>query len=224
VNHGRGVRALLTSAGLTNDELVRRFRTLTGTRRVATVAVVPASDEWTPSTVRNLDLVAHVVDVVDPSALGFARRIAAADVIVVGGGDVDELLRRLHDTRTVDELREAIADRVFMGVSAGSIVASRDVEWLYQTYGRPIGQRPIDALGIADVAVFPHKDAHAPELTKAFDDAVSTALLRAFEIDDDTAVMVYDGAVRLRRPRRGPRSDDRAQPPRSIRKVSTPSV
>jgi dipeptidase E len=134
-----------------------------------------------------------------PSPGEIERKIEAADVVYVGGGDTQEMLSRWEETVTARELRRAYrSGTVLSGISAGGIC------WFEAGYGDSVSapdetidwdQVPIPGLGlIEDVLFCPHygRGTRATDFRNTVtrrDDAVGLG------VDDNAAVRITDGEL-----------------------------
>ncbi|HEV7204129.1 MAG TPA: Type 1 glutamine amidotransferase-like domain-containing protein [Jatrophihabitans sp.] len=123
--------------------------------------------------------------------------VRAADVLLVDGGDAAYLCHWMRESGLA-ELLPSLADTVWVGVSAGSMVMTPRIgdDFLNWTSPTGAGDR---TLGVVDFSIFPHVDhVQMPENTMA--DAKRWAAGiggPAYAIDDQSAIMVVDGAVEV---------------------------
>ncbi|WP_127474200.1 Type 1 glutamine amidotransferase-like domain-containing protein [Microbacterium sulfonylureivorans] len=118
-----------------------------------------------------------------------------ADVLLVDGGEAIYLAHWMRESGLADML-PSLTDTVWVGVSGGSMVmtpriGSEFVDW------NPDGGD--EALGVVDFSIFPHLD--YPGWSSNTSDAARRWATRidgpAYAIDDQTAISVEDGAVRV---------------------------
>ena len=120
------------------------------------------------------------------------------DVLLVNGGDPLYLNYWMRQSGLADLLPSW--GGVYVGLSAGSmIMAPRIGEW-FVGWTPPGGSRDDTTLGLVDFAIFPHLDhpmlqyntmAHAEKWT------AEISGLPSYAIDDETAIQVVDGAVKV---------------------------
>ena len=122
--------------------------------------------------------------------------VEAADVLLVGGGDVMYLCHWLRESGLVD-LFPSLPDTVWVGVSAGSLVmtprtGSDFISW-------PSPESDDEALGLVDFSIFPHLGHELmPENTLAEAERWAADIAgSAYAIDDQTAIVVDDGTIEV---------------------------
>jgi dipeptidase E len=121
--------------------------------------------------------------------------VREADVLLVNGGDALYLCHWMRQSGLAD-LLPSLADTVWVGLSAGSMVMTPRVGKAFLESKPSITGDDI-TLGLVDFSIFPHLDhpalpdntmAHAEEWAKDIGGP-------AYAIDDETAIEVVDGAV-----------------------------
>ena len=117
--------------------------------------------------------------------------VEEADVLVVDGGDASYLCHWMRESGLA-ELLPSLAEKVWLGISAGSMVMSPRigqvfVEWPYATDDR--------TLGVVDFAIFPHLGAFATNTMAHAETWAADIGVPAYAIDEQTAIAVVDGAV-----------------------------
>jgi dipeptidase E len=120
--------------------------------------------------------------------------VQAADVLLVNGGDALYLAHWMRRSGLAD-LLPTLRDKVWVGLSAGSMVMSPRIGADFVGWAPPTG---IDeALGVVDFSIFPHLDHPAlPENTMADAERWAASIgNRAYAICDDTAIRVVEGRV-----------------------------
>lgn len=147
-----------------------------------------------------------LLDVVDFSAVPrdiWQPRLEAADVFVFGGGNTFHLMYHIRKSGLAELLPELLKTRVYVGISAGSMVAARTLlppatQLLY--YPDEVGDyHEENGLGFVDFYVRPHlnsphfpkvRDEYLQELAKQVPETV-------YAIDDQTAISVVDGQMKI---------------------------
>ena len=132
---------------------------------------------------------------IDPAR--WTRWVQEADVLLVNGGDAPYLCHWMRQSGLA-ELLASMPDKVWVGLSAGSMVMTPRVgEAFVETKPSITGD---DAgLGVVDFSIFPHLDYPAfPENTMAEAERWAAGLgCPAYAIDDETAIKVVDGEVEV---------------------------
>ena len=129
---------LLTSAGIKNDSIAKALEELVGkTANGVRIAFIPTAANveegdkgWLIEDYRNLKKREYEVDIVDISALPremWEPRLKQANVIMVGGGNTFHLMYWLRKVGLDKLLPELLKTRVYVGISAGSMVVSKSI-------------------------------------------------------------------------------------------------
>jgi dipeptidase E len=122
--------------------------------------------------------------------------VREADVLLVNGGDALYLCHWMRQSGLA-ELLPSLHDKVWVGLSAGSMVMTPRIGQDFVGWKSPTGND--ETLGVVDFSLFPHLDHPAlPENTMADAERWAATLPNpAYAIDDETAVKVVDGAVEI---------------------------
>lgn len=200
------MRALLTSCGLFNDEIDSHFEELLGHRRDLRFAYLPTAG-WpieSSASFKHLEKLRGLcgfLDIFEPCMLTqqqWLARLESADVIFMGGGDAGYLVNQLHKSGVARALPALLKERLYVGISAGSVAAGPDIGWLYDTYERTPGPDDVTlGFGVADVVVLPHLSAERSAEFAAFERVAKSLAYPAFSLSDDTAVKVVDGVISI---------------------------
>ncbi len=122
--------------------------------------------------------------------------VKETDALLVGGGDPLYLCYWMQQSGLAD-LFASLNETVYVGVSAGSLVMAPQIGEDF-VYGKPPtnGDR---ALGLVDFAMFPHLDhAAMPDHSMANAEKWAAKMpVPAYAIDDETAIQVVDGKVKV---------------------------
>ena len=120
--------------------------------------------------------------------------VQETDVLLVNGGDALYLAHWMRLSGLAD-LLATLPDKVWVGLSAGSMVMSPCIGEAFMGWKPPNGEDK--ALGLVAFSIFPHLDHPAlPENTMADAERWAARLSNpAYAICDDTAIRVVDGAV-----------------------------
>ena len=122
--------------------------------------------------------------------------VRETDALLVGGGDALYLCHWMRQSGLAD-LLPSLGDTVWVGVSGGSMVMAPNVG------EEPICWKPPGggdrALGLVDFSIFPHLDHETlPDNSMANAETWASKLpVPGYAIDDETAIKVTDGAVKV---------------------------
>ncbi len=122
--------------------------------------------------------------------------VKETDVLLVGGGDPLYLCYWMQQSGLV-ELLPSLDETVYVGVSGGSLVMAPNVGEDFVFGNLPTGGDI--TLGMVDFAMFPHLDHPGmPDHSMANAEKWAAGMdVPGYAIDDQTAIQVIDGAVRV---------------------------
>ena len=210
------MKLLLTSSGLSNETLREALRDLLG-KPFASASVVcvptasfaePGDHGWLLGQLNRLHgLGWREFGILELNGLPqqmVLERLLRADVVYVEGGSHYHLARSLTGNGLTDGFLKALEDRVYVGVSAGSMVFSRNLtEHSADVIGdaadlHVLGATTVEPpFGLFDWYLKPHLySPDFPERDDAWADRITArADFPIYFIDDDTAVRVRDDTV-----------------------------
>ena len=122
--------------------------------------------------------------------------VLEADALLVDGGDALFLCHWMRESG-LEALLPSLADTVWVGVSAGSMVMTPRIGEDFVNWKSPTGSD--STLGVVDFSIFPHLD-HELMPENTVDEALRWAAglgCPAYAIDDETAIKVTDGSVEV---------------------------
>jgi dipeptidase E len=210
------VRLLLTAAGLRNETLRSALRDLLGKPfESANIVFIPTASVAQPGDhgwlLSDLNILHGLgwreFDILELNGLPrrtVLDRLLRADVIYAEGGNQYHLARSITGNGLADGFLEALQSRVYVGVSAGSMIFSRNLtERSAEVIGDTADLHALGAtslrppFGLFDWYLKPHL--HSPDFPERddswADDIVARADFPLYFIDDDTAVRVRDDTV-----------------------------
>jgi dipeptidase E len=122
--------------------------------------------------------------------------VRETDVLLVGGGDVLYLCYWMRQSGLAD-LLASLDGTVWVGLSAGSMVMSPEVGPEFVQWKPPAGDD--STLGVVDFSICPHlaPDGRPGNSTAEAEAWAAGIAGPAYAIDDETAIEVVDGAVRV---------------------------
>lgn len=209
-------RLLLTSAGLRNDVLTTALADLLDRPYAdASIAYVPTASTavdgdhgWLVEDLQRVHALGwrelDVVELNGPPRAMVLDRLGRADVVYASGGNHFHLARSIIDNDLADDLAALLESRVYVGLSAGSMMFSRP---LSAATGLAFGEQENLAIldGAEARAPFPWFDWYLkphlgspdfPERTPAWFETVTASVdFPVYALDDDSAVRVRGDQV-----------------------------
>ena len=148
----------------------------------------------------SLGMIVDVLDISSESPDEIRRRIAANDCMYVSGGNTFFLLQELKRTGADAVIVRAVQDgKLYIGESAGSIVASKNIEYIkaMDSSKKAPELTNFDALGLTDFYTVPHvRNFPFKKAAKKIIDEYS-ASLNLLAIANDEAILVEGDALRV---------------------------
>jgi dipeptidase E len=202
------MKFLLTSGGIRNAsieralfELVGKPASETAVAFVPTAATLVADDKsWLVENYNDfLRLGLKSFDVVDIAVVpkeNWLRRFEATDLICFGGGDEQYLARVMRESGVADALPELLKTRIYMGISAGSMVVGK---LLSQELSRTLMPEETFAgedsgLGLFNLSLLPHLNSDYFAHLRA--DLIRSLAARfpttVYALDDASALKIVD--------------------------------
>lgn len=205
------MKFLLTSAGITNSSIEKALAGLLGKSFQETkVAFVPtaanlvADDKsWLVQNYNDfLKLGLQSFDIVDISAApkeNWMKRFETADVLCFGGGDEQYLARLMRESGVVEVLPELLKTRVYLGISAGSMVVGKLLSgeltkelWPEESF---VGSE--EGLGLYDFSILPHlnSDYFAHLRAPLIESMKENFPCTVYALDDASALKIIDDQI-----------------------------
>jgi len=208
------MKLLLTSAGITNKSISEAFFKLvnkkpedTALAFIPTAANIEDGDkDWFINDLLNLKKQnLKSIDIVDISALekdNWLPRLRKADVLFFEGGNTYHLMRWLNKSGLTELLPEMLKDKVYVGLSAGSMVTGKDLALkISQTvYGEDLDEtEELKALSYVDFYFLPHLNSEwFPKVNEdEIKKVASNMKEKIYALDDDSALVVENGKVEI---------------------------
>ena len=200
------MKLLLTSAGITNNEIAQALEELAGKSLtdlkilfVTTAANTSLEDkswltenlyEFTARKPESFDL----IDVAGLPVELWKKHFDQADVICVGGGDETYLSRIFQEQNMKEYLKNNLDQKVYMGISAGSIVAGifMPVGLNVELYGEDCEADYGTGMEFFDFTFLPHLNSpYFPNLTiKNIESKIDQFNSKVIATDDFTAIKI----------------------------------
>ncbi len=210
------MKLLLTSAGLKNDSIAKALFDLVGKKPEETkIVFVPTASN---SAVANGDKGWLIDDLVNLQKQNFKQieiadisavpenvwrpRFEEADVLFFGGGDTFYLMEWINKSGLARLLPELLKTRVWVGVSAGSMVTNKDLmlKLSQVVYGDDLDKtKNMVGLNLVDFYFLPHLNSeYFPKLRKKnIETAIVGMTEKIYALDDNSAIKVVDGKVEI---------------------------
>ncbi|MCA9347939.1 Type 1 glutamine amidotransferase-like domain-containing protein [Candidatus Saccharibacteria bacterium] len=201
------MKLLLTSAGITNQSIATTLIELCGKSAedikvgfVPTAAnVEEGNKDWYINQFTNLHKYGFGwVDVIDPSAadVDWKGRLKEVDVIFVSGGNTFHLLNQYRKTGFDEWLRDNLESKVYVGVSAGTIITtpSLDVCTIEPRDPNLPGLDDITGMHLVDFEIEPHCDEERFVIMQEY---AKGSQNKVYAIDDDSALKIVDENIEV---------------------------
>jgi dipeptidase E len=119
--------------------------------------------------------------------------VRAADVLLVDGGDATYLCHWMRKSGLAD-LLPSLPDKVWVGVSAGSMVMTPRIGDYFVEWPSAPDDR---TLGVVDFSIFPHLNLFPTNTPPDAQRWAADIGVPAYAIDEQTAITVVDGSVEV---------------------------
>ncbi len=200
------MKLLLTSGGLKNKAIIDAFELLAGKNLRETSAVyIPTAANpergdkgWLIANLNELHTQCRAVDIIDialPTQY-WEPAVRAAESIIVGGGNTTYLMKEMRTSGFDRLLSELLATKIYVGISAGSIVATPSTA--------PISDNEpaMPALGLVQFGIQPHYLSASFALAASEDKvrqriADATIPYPVYALDDQSAICVNGADVHV---------------------------
>jgi dipeptidase E len=208
------MKFLLTSAGITNPSIAKALFDLVGKKSedtsvvfIPTASNIEAGDKgWLINDLVNLQKQNFKsIDIVDISALEekiWRPRFEAADVLFFEGGETYYLMEWINRSGLIALIPEYLKSKVYVGVSAGSMAASKDLALTISqiVYEEDLNQTEnMTGLNLVDFYFLPHLN--SPYFKNLREDFIRNATKdikeKIYALDDNSALKIIDGNVEV---------------------------
>jgi dipeptidase E len=207
------MKFLLTSNGISNVSIEKALFELLGKKAdettvvfVPTAATLIADDKsW---LIKNFQYFVNrgfkSIDIVDISAVpreNWLRRFETADLLCFGGGDEQYLAKVMRESGVAEELSELLESRVYMGISAGSMVVGKllpsevtKVLWPEESF---VGNE--EGLSLYDFSILPHLNSEyfAHLRTPLIESMKDQFPHTIYALDDASALKIVDNQIEV---------------------------
>ncbi|MFZ3100548.1 MAG: Type 1 glutamine amidotransferase-like domain-containing protein [Minisyncoccales bacterium] len=208
------MKLLLTSGGITNSSIANALFELTGKRpEETTVAFIPTASnvevgdkDWLITDLINLKKQNFKsIEITDISAVNekiWRPSLERADILFFEGGNAYHLMRWLNKSGLTDLLPELLKDKVYVGVSAGSMVTNPDLNLkLSQViYEEDMSEtKELKGLNFVDFYFLPHLNSEWFEKMRKenIEKAAQEINRTIYALDDNSALKIIDGKIEV---------------------------
>lgn len=207
------MKLLLTSAGIQNQSIAKAVLDLTGLPAskinlvfIPTAANIEKGDKgWLIDDLTRFKQQGYKsIDIVDIAAVSrdiWQPRLEAANLLCFGGGNEQYLARILRESGLRDLLPGLLKTRVYMGASAGSMVAGQFIsrELLQIIYPEEKFEGELEpALNFVNCNFIAHLNSpHFPQRKKEIIQSLKNLTVPLYFLDDQSALKVVDGKIEV---------------------------
>ena len=208
------MKLLLTSSGLTNSSIANALFELTWKKpEETTVVFIPTASnveqgdkDWLITDLMNLKKQSFKsIEITDISAVDekiWKPILERADVLFFEGGNTYHLMRWLNKSGLSELLPELLKNRVYVGVSAGSMVTNPDLELkLSQVIYEEdmLETEELKGLNFVDFYFLPHLNSESfKKMRRKNIEKVGQEIDRTiYALDDNSALKVVDGKIEV---------------------------
>jgi len=208
------MKLLLTSSGLTNSSIVNALFELTGKKpEETTIVFIPTASnvevgdkDWFITDLINLKKQNFKsIEITDISAVEeniWKPSLERADVLFFEGGNTYHLMRWLNKSGLANLLPELLKDKVYVGVSAGSMVTNPDLalklsQVLYEE--DLLETEELKGLNFVDFYFLPHLNSEwFKKMRRENIEKVGKEISRPiYALDDNSALKIVDNKIEV---------------------------
>ena len=207
------MKLLLTSAGIQNKSIAKAVLDLTGlpASKINLVFIPTAANIVEEDKGWLIDDLTHFkqqgyksIDIVDIAAMPrniWQPRLEKANLLCFGGGNEQYLARILRESGLRDLLPDLLKTRVYMGASAGSMVAGQSIsrEILQFLYPKKKFEGELEpALNFVNCNFIAHFNSpDFPKRKKEIFQSLKNLDVPLYVLDDQSALKVVDGKIEV---------------------------
>ena len=206
IKHSRAKTLLLTSAGMApmNDEIIKLLQKPAYDITVAFITTATKPSENKDYAQRDLDIMAEMgfnvekVDIEGKKEAELMKLLELKDIIFVEGGNTFYLLKAMRECNFEKVIRKLLKlGKVYIGVSAGSIVAGRTIKTAgWKNVDKNIvGLKNLKGLNLVPFDIFVHYQSEHAEIIKQEIKNPINRLKKLKIITDEQAILVQGKEV-----------------------------
>jgi dipeptidase E len=208
------MKLLLTSAGITNNSIAKALFDLVGKKPEETkIVVIPTASNveaggksWFIHDLLRLEnLGFEEIEIADISAVGeniWKPKLERADILFFEGGNTYHLMEWLVKSGLSNLLPELLKTKVYVGVSAGSMVLSKDLALNISkmVYGEDLEKtQEMSGLNYVSFYFLPHLNSEYFQNVRreTIESATAEMSEAIYALDDNSALKVVDDKVEI---------------------------
>ena len=207
------MKLLLSSNGFANQKIASALFDLVGKKPedtslvfIPTASNIETGDkDWFIDDLINIKKQGFKsVSITDISAVPediWRPQMEEADVLFFEGGNTYHLMRWINQSGLIKILPELLKTKVYMGLSAGSMVTAPDlILRLSQViYGEDMEEEPMEGLNLVDFYFLPHLNSpyFPARMEENLRKAMKDITKKTYMLDDQSALKIVDGKVEV---------------------------
>lgn len=208
------MKLLLTSAGITNKSLASALLELIGKPfEESSIVFIPTASNvekgdkgwFIDNLVQLQKLNFKQIDIADISAVPMSvwkPKLEEADVIFFEGGNTYHLMEQINKSGLTNLLPELLKNRVYVGVSAGSMVTGPNLALSISQilYKDDLDRtKEMDGLKYVDFYFLPHLNSEyfVNLRKKNIEEAIKGMTTKVYALDDACGIKIVDGKIKV---------------------------
>ena len=207
------MKLLLTSGGLTNKSIEKALFELVGKKpKDTTLCFIPTASnvemedkDWFINDLINISRQdfkeVYITDISAVPEEIWKPQMEKSDVLFFEGGNTYHLMRWINKSGLVKILPELLKNKVYVGLSAGSMVTNPDLALRMSQiiYGDDLEEKHMDGLNFVDFYFLPHLySPYFPErMEENAKEVAKEVNKKIYFLDDQSALKVVDGKVEI---------------------------
>ena len=203
-----GMKLLLTSAGIRNQTLANGLLSLVEKKPdEVKIGFIPTASnveignkDWYINQLKNFQKYGfNWIDIVDISAPGvnWQSRLESVDVVCFCGGNTFHLLDQIKKTKCDVWLQENLDSKVYLGISAGTIVMTPSIA-IASIGGGDVNLTnltDLNGLTFVDFEISPHTSENVSHVANK--EYLKTSKNKLYAIDNETGIKISRGTVEV---------------------------
>lgn len=198
------MKLLLTSNGIYNQSIAKALKDLVGeeirTAFIPTASNFSGNDKaWLINDMSRFQKLGFIT-IVDIAALSkeeWLPRLRDANVLVFGGGRTTYLHQKIKESGLDKELPSLLTDRVYVGISAGSVLAGKKTWGASENLFDKTYESSPDGLGLTNINIRPHYKSKPYTSEENLAKVTKDSSHNLYALDDNSAIKIIDDAIEV---------------------------